>query len=626
MGTLIEVGLWNAAAAALLALVAAGVSRLCRKPALAHTLWLLVLLKLVTPPLVPCALPWPGGAEPAALAAEDPPIAAEAPAFPAGLDGDWQHADPREQAEEAGAADVPEAAPVPSVGAACPWHWWTGGVWLTGLVLWSAWVTWHVLRFRRVLRLARLAPGSLQEEAEDLARRLGLRRCPDVWLVPGAVSPMVWALGRRPCLLFPSGLLNRLDGQGRAALLAHELAHVRRRDHWVRLLELAATGLYWWLPVLWWARRELHEAEEQCCDAWGVWALGGDGRPYALALLQAASFVSRVSLPLPAGASGVGPVSHLKRRLAMVMQGKTSRSLSWAGLGVVLGVGLLLLPLFPARGQQPAPAATPAPVPVGQQDARDQDIDALKRAIKLLEDQKRAEQAGAAPLRRWAAAPRVPQEAPAEDVLNQLKVLDQQIATKRKELRDLEAKAQDLRAKMKAPGSPPAANQFYRTPAAVPPPKAPEGRVDELEKKLDRLQKDLEELRRELKRKPGTPAFGPQPIDNVPRPGALLPTPAAAPPANFVPAPDTVPGAPVTLPPSGALPPSGDLAPPGALPSPVVPPPATVPVAPVTPPPADVAPPSPVAPAPATRTVAPLGNVAPPGATPPPPAPLPPGA
>ena len=57
MGTLLEIALSNAVVAALLALAAAAVSALCRRPALAHRLWLLVLLKLVTPPVLPVPLP-----------------------------------------------------------------------------------------------------------------------------------------------------------------------------------------------------------------------------------------------------------------------------------------------------------------------------------------------------------------------------------------------------------------------------------------------------------------------------------------------------------------------------------------------------------------------------------------
>jgi beta-lactamase regulating signal transducer with metallopeptidase domain len=578
MGTFVEFGLGNAVAAAVLALVAAGVSRLFRRPALTHTLWVLVLLKLLTPPLVPLALPWPTGEQ---AAQPGPPGGRGTPAPPAGQE---RPADPDPGAfeaegnvppvnlpaiDEASGGVEPEAAdPSLPPAVAIPWQSWAEAVWLAGSVLWAAWVGAHVVRFRRLLRLARHASPSLREEAESLARRMGLRRCPEVWLVPGAVSPMVWGLGRRPCLLFPAGLLGRLDDAGRAALLAHELAHVRRRDHLVRLLELAATGLYWWYPALWWARRELHEAEEQCCDAWGVWAVGGDGLPYAQALLQVVAFVSQARLPLPAGASGVGRVSDLKRRLAMVMQGRTSRSLSWAGLGGVLALGLLSLPLFPARGQVPA-GTQPA---TGVRESRDEQINVLKEAIRVLEEQKRQEALTRTHTATGAAARF---DAPVDDgsdtkaLQEQIQELDRAIASKAKELRDLQDKAQALRAKLKETGSQPP-NLFRRTPSdtAVRP---PANRVDDLEKKLDRLQKELEELRRELR-----------PDRGAPRAGAPMRGPGMLP-GGMAPPGDVGPGRGGFFPgvaPPGALPGGPDLpgpsgAPPGALPGgPPGPPPA----------------------------------------------------
>jgi beta-lactamase regulating signal transducer with metallopeptidase domain len=135
-----------------------------------------------------------------------------------------------------------------------------------------------------VAQMGRLSDSNSRDAAElnglvrTLAGRLGLKRCPSVWLVPGALAPMLWTVGRAPRLLLPTRLLERLDREQLQTLLVHELAHLWRRDHWVRFVELAALGLYWWHPVLWWARRELHEAEEQCCDAWVVWALAGAGR------------------------------------------------------------------------------------------------------------------------------------------------------------------------------------------------------------------------------------------------------------------------------------------------------------------------------------------------------------
>jgi hypothetical protein len=59
MGTLLDIGVSNAVMAALLALPAAAVGSVCRRPAVVHCLWLLVLLKLVTPPLFRVPISWP---------------------------------------------------------------------------------------------------------------------------------------------------------------------------------------------------------------------------------------------------------------------------------------------------------------------------------------------------------------------------------------------------------------------------------------------------------------------------------------------------------------------------------------------------------------------------------------
>src|SRR2546422_734012 len=65
MRALLEIGLTNAGLATVLALGAAVLSRMCRRPALTHALWLLVLVKLLTPPFLPVTVPWPVRWDPA---------------------------------------------------------------------------------------------------------------------------------------------------------------------------------------------------------------------------------------------------------------------------------------------------------------------------------------------------------------------------------------------------------------------------------------------------------------------------------------------------------------------------------------------------------------------------------
>jgi beta-lactamase regulating signal transducer with metallopeptidase domain len=438
MQALLETGLSNALMASLLALFAFACSRWAR-PALVHGLWLLVLLKLLTPALIPISLPWPAVEEPAMPEAlppapieltdrhealgVDPAALDEAIILALARDSEPPKLDRVTAPIDVG--DVESSGPEVAIPG---WREILVPLWLGGTGLWLAWTAGSVWRFQRVLRSARLAPADLQDQARVLAAQLGLRRCPRVYLVGGAVSPMIWAVGTVPRLLFPSRLLGCLDREQRAALLLHELAHIRRRDHWVRLVELLAVSLYWWNPVVWWARRELREAEEQCCDAWVVWASSGASHAYATALLQAVAFVSRVPSPLPVGASGLGQVSHLRRRLVMIMRGNTPKSLSATGWLVLLGLALFLLPVVPAQAQAP------------RDDKRDQEIKALKDRLRSLEEERAAQRAKA------EFTGQKPKEPPAEvqEVLRAAAELKGQIAKKRAELQDLEAKLNHL--------------------------------------------------------------------------------------------------------------------------------------------------------------------------------------
>jgi WD40 repeat protein/beta-lactamase regulating signal transducer with metallopeptidase domain len=389
MSLLVSAGLANALCAAGLALLAIVVSRFCRRPAVLHALWLLVLVKLVTPPFFPVRLAWLPEEEPAPVAGRTvelaPPVAMLAApsseATPVPPPGGMQEArrravvvkaepladrptwqrvriSPHEPLADPAAPPVMESEPitepvatqqgayVPRSPADCASL--LAVIWLTGSVVWLLWAARRVLRFGRLLEESRPAPASLQELARRLAGRLGLKRCPPVRLLPGPLPLLVWAVGR-PVVFFPARLLIRLGEEEQAALLLHELAHIRRRDHWVRWLEVIVLALYWWYPLAWWARRQMQEREEECCDAWVV--SESNPRTYALAILAAVDFLAEACLPLPAVASGLGGREILKRRLTLIMTQETPRSLSrlaWAALLALVA----LLPVAPSLAQR----------------------------------------------------------------------------------------------------------------------------------------------------------------------------------------------------------------------------------------------------------------------------------
>src|SRR5262249_12813942 len=113
------------------------------------------------------------------------------------------------------------------------------------------------------------------------------------------------------------------------------------------------TALYWWNPVLWWARQALRNVEEQCCDAWVVWAFPESAKSYAETLLETLDFLNQAELSEPLLASGFGRVQHLRRRLTMIMSGTTPRLVSaWGALGA-LSLGVLLLPVNASWAQKP---------------------------------------------------------------------------------------------------------------------------------------------------------------------------------------------------------------------------------------------------------------------------------
>jgi beta-lactamase regulating signal transducer with metallopeptidase domain len=380
MDSLVHLGLLNGVLATLLALLAAAASYLRCRPPVVHALWLLVLLKLITPPFIAVPISWlpRPNSDPAPPTANALPVAeprdedtrATLPEAPVVVeprqpseDRASQEATPVIQAPAAVSRSVKPAAGLanPPVGhepAAPPllsqgpsWEQMLGAVWLTGAISWWTLAGLRLIRFRMVLRSAQPAPRTLQERAEGLASRLGLSRCPRVCLLPAPITPLLWAVAGTPCLLLPAILWERLSRDQQDTLLAHELAHLRRGDPWVRRLELVVLGLYWWHPVVWWARHEIQEAEEECCDAWVLWAIPSAAETYATALLETVAFLSRPRPALPVGASGAGHTHSLRRRLTMILKGTTPHALSRTALAALLVCAAALLPLRPTWGQ-----------------------------------------------------------------------------------------------------------------------------------------------------------------------------------------------------------------------------------------------------------------------------------
>jgi len=140
----------------------------------------------------------------------------------------------------------------------------------------------------------------------------------------------------RPVMLVPVTVLTgggltplQLD-----ALLAHELAHVRRHDYFVNLVQSVIQVLLFYHPAVWWVSARVRQEREHCCDDLAV-AACGDARLYATALLTMEQL--RLAAPLAVAASGGSLVGRV-RRLVLPPAGATVPR--W--LAGVVGVALAL--------------------------------------------------------------------------------------------------------------------------------------------------------------------------------------------------------------------------------------------------------------------------------------------
>ena len=161
--------------------------------------------------------------------------------------------------------------------------------------------------------------------------------------VSGAIlNPFVSCLGR-PIVVWPESLAEPDVFAQNEGVFAHELAHVRRRDHWVAWLELAGVLVWWWNPVFWYICRKLEETRELACDALALELSSADPQDFATALLGMAASQHWVQAPLAPLSQGIGGCSSFQRRLKMLFDERASGRLSSVGLalaGLLAFVGL----------------------------------------------------------------------------------------------------------------------------------------------------------------------------------------------------------------------------------------------------------------------------------------------
>ena len=353
MTTILETLITNAFTVIPLGFVVWMICRRLKRPAIAHGLWVLLLVKLLVPSFFQIPLPFATTIPQAVSSLFDHKTIGTVVVDSASTND--THARNAAAAEnEIGAANaVPADAHIANIS----WNEMGWSVesavrvllmlWLSGSIVYLARMIYRQIRFTLYLRANEEIDVDLIGEGYNLAWQMGLQNPPRVRILRGTLSPMLCGFGRGVTLIIPAELSDRLSTESRATLIVHELAHFHRRDHWVRLLEGVVTGIFWWHPAVYFIRKQIEAVEEECVDARVVSEFPERPRQYAEALLDTLDFLCERRVVLPPMASGLGTAPLLRRRLKQIMAHETSagRPIGRRGVCCIALLGAMLLPM-----------------------------------------------------------------------------------------------------------------------------------------------------------------------------------------------------------------------------------------------------------------------------------------
>jgi beta-lactamase regulating signal transducer with metallopeptidase domain len=241
------------------------------------------------------------------------------------------------------------------------------------IVFWFAGVLLLLCRLNLGLMATRkmksLAGESTSAEIQDVLRalriRLGIQRSVKLLNSARVQAPIVigWL---KPAILISVGCMAGLSTLQIEAILAHELAHIRRHDYLVNLFQSVIETVLFYHPAVWWVSKQIRREREHCCDDLAV-AVCGDRLAYAKAL----SFLEERRTPVPAGAFGAAG-GVLTMRIARLLGLNRPPTFSHTAAAILLALaattagltvwGSAHAQLAPSQKRATSPADTPVQV------------------------------------------------------------------------------------------------------------------------------------------------------------------------------------------------------------------------------------------------------------------------
>jgi GWxTD domain-containing protein len=242
---------------------------------------------------------------------------------------------------------------------------WLAPFWMAGVAIFhlrslASWMAARRLRRTGVC----LAPDLWRERLERLGARLRLSR--PVTLLESCLAEVPVVVGHvRPAILMPVGLLAGLPAGQIESILLHELAHIRRYDYLVNLLQAAVEGFLFYHPAAWWISGLIRAERENCCDDLVV-AANGNAREYAAALaaLEESRWSGRAAAP---AATGGNLMQRIRRLLDRPEEPRRALTPIFSA-GILAITAAVVLTAWPSKAsqEQAAPAAPAAQAQASQ--------------------------------------------------------------------------------------------------------------------------------------------------------------------------------------------------------------------------------------------------------------------
>jgi len=215
-------------------------------------------------------------------------------------------------------------------------------IWLGGVIV-SIFVTmrkWKLIQ-SRIEKFEVTSPQELQQLTKRLASELGIRQNVRLVVSSEPIGPAVIGVWS-PMLILPEALLKEESEESIEPILAHELLHVQRGDTWVAILETVVRAVWWFHPQIQRAADSMSQAGELCCDQDVLSSLPFSPRRYADSLLQVLEVRCRLQ-PLITQ-PGVRQEQVTRSRLKRIMTWDQKRSPFSLRMLSLLLILLLILP------------------------------------------------------------------------------------------------------------------------------------------------------------------------------------------------------------------------------------------------------------------------------------------